>query len=81
MHLLARHQSLEQINNEPALMRDWLVELLAMMPALHSGNSFREAQTRFTQRRIKQLQSQKTPHIQFGHAWDAWRSSQLHHSN
>jgi hypothetical protein len=80
MHLLARHQSLDQINNEQALVRDWLAEILAIMPTQHSGNSFREAQTRFTQRRIKQLQSQKMPHIQFGHTWDAWRSTRLHHS-
>ena len=78
MHLLARHQSLEQINNENALMRDWLAEIAAMIPAQHSGNGFREAQTRFSKRRIRQLQSQKSPHIQFGHSWDAWRSMRLH---
>ncbi len=77
MHLLARHQSLEQIRDEQALLRDWLAEILAMIPAQHSGNGFREAQTRFTQRRIKQLQSQKSPHIQFGHVWDAWRSLRI----
>jgi hypothetical protein len=79
MHLLARHQSLEQIHNEPALRRDWLAEILTMLPA-HSGNWFREAQTRFTMRRLKQLQAQKKPQIQFGHTWDAWRSLRNHPS-
>lgn len=74
MHLLARHQSLEQINNEQALLRDWLAELMASIPAQHSGNWFREAQTRFTQRRIWQLQSGKPPRVEFGHTWDAWRA-------
>ena len=78
MHLLARHQSLEQIRNEQALLRDWLTEIATMIPAQHSGNGFREAQTRFSQRRVKQLQSQKSPHIQLGHAWDAWRSMRCH---
>jgi hypothetical protein len=77
MHLLARHQSLEQICHEHALLRDWHVEIAVMIPAQHSGNGFREAQTRFTQRRIKQLQSQKSPKIQFGHLWDAWRSLRI----
>ncbi len=80
MHLLARHQSLEQIRNEQALLRDWLTEIAAMIPAQHSGNGIREVQTRFTQRRLKQLQSQKSPHIQFGHAWDAWRAMRIHPS-
>jgi hypothetical protein len=79
MHLLARHQCLEQINNTQALMSDWLAEIATIIPAQHSGNGIREAQTRFTQRRLKQLQSQKLPHVQFGHTWDAWRSMRMHH--
>lgn len=74
MHLLARHQCLDQINNEQVLLGDWLAELMASIPVQHSGNWFREAQTRFTRRRIRQLQTGKPPRVQFGHAWDAWRA-------
>lgn len=75
MHLLARHQSLEQVNEEQALLQDWLAELAGLLPqAEQGGNWFRTAQTRFSRRRIRQLQSSKAPGIRPGHVWDAWRA-------
>ncbi|MBP7917380.1 MAG: hypothetical protein KAZ45_02830 [Arenimonas sp.] len=74
MNLLARHQSLEQVNDEQALLKDWLTELAGLLPAEQGGNWFRAAQTRFSQRRIRQLQSSKAPAISLGHVWDAWRA-------
>lgn len=74
MNLLARHQSLEHVNNEQALLQDWLAELAGLLPAEQGGNWFRTAQTRFTQRRIRRLQSSKTPGLSPGHVLDAWRA-------
>ena len=75
MNLLARHQSLDQIADERALLQDWLADLSAMLPSAgQDGNWFRAAQSRFTQRRIRQLQSSKTPGVRPGHVWDAWRA-------
>lgn len=75
MNLLARHQSLDQIADERALLQDWLVDLAAMLPPTgQDGNWFRAAQSRFTRRRIRQLQSAKAPGVRPGHVWDAWRA-------
>lgn len=74
MNLLARHQGLEQINDEPALLKDWLAELAGLLPAEQGGNWYRSAQTRFTNRRIRRLQAFKTPGIKPGHVWDVWRA-------
>jgi hypothetical protein len=80
MHLLARYQSLDQLRDERALLRDWLNEISVMIPERHSGNGFREAQTRFTQRRIRRLLAHKSLGVQPGHAWDAWRALRTHQS-
>jgi hypothetical protein len=74
MNLLARHQSLEHINEEQALLSDWLAELTGLLPAEQGGNWFRSAQTRFSQRRIRRFRTINTPGIKPGHVWDAWRA-------
>lgn len=72
MHLLARHQAADALNE--ALQKDWLSELLALLPERHSGNPYREAQRRFIRRRLSAMQSGKTPSLTPGYAWDAWRA-------
>jgi hypothetical protein len=75
MNLLARHQGLDQIGDECALLQDWLADLAGLLPpAGQGGNWFRSAQSRFTRRRIGQLQSDKPPGVRPGHVWDAWRA-------
>lgn len=79
MNLLARHQSLELIADERALLQDWLADVAGLLPASErGGNWFRAAQNRFTQRRIRHLQSSKAPGVSPGHVWDAWRAMRSH---
>jgi hypothetical protein len=78
MHLLARHQALNTIQNPPALLNDWLDELMTSLNEKGSSNWFREAQTSFCHRRIKHLRNNGKPKIQIGHLWDAWRAMRSH---
>lgn len=74
MHLRARHQTETAETPGDALVRDWIAELLAVFPNQPAGNWFREAQRRFTRRRLRALRSPSGPGIVPGHAWDAWRA-------
>jgi hypothetical protein len=74
MHLRARYQTEAADTPGDALKRDWISELLAAFPNEPAGNWFREAQRRFTRRRLLALRSQSVPGIVPGHAWDAWRA-------
>ena len=77
MNLLARHQSLDSLNNAQALKHDWLIELQNVLLTPDTGNWFRAAQTAFTRRRIRQLGKSERLRIHPGHAWDAWRAMRL----
>jgi hypothetical protein len=77
MNLLARHQGLEHLIEERPLLKDWLVDLDGLLPAEPGSNWYRAAQSRFTQRRIRQLRAAKPPGIRPGHAWDAWRAMRV----
>ena len=72
MHLLARHQVTDAPNE--ALQKDWLKELLVLLPEHHSGNPYREAQRRFIRRRLRAMYSGKPPALSPAYAWDAWRA-------
>jgi hypothetical protein len=75
MHLRARHG---EATGNTALKRDWLAEIQAQLPAQAAGNWYREAQRRFTRRRLKALQSNNGLTVSPGHAWDAWRALRLY---
>lgn len=78
MHLRARHGEVTERADMAALSRDWVAEVLAQLPAVVAGNWYREAQRRFTKRRLQALQSSSAPSIKPGHTWDAWRALRLH---
>lgn len=78
MHLRARHGAAASDADHAALKRDWLAEIQAQLPMPVAGNWYREAQRRFTRRRLQALQSNALPAIRPGHAWDAWRALRLH---
>jgi 15-cis-phytoene synthase len=78
MHLRARHGEATGDAAQAALKRDWLAEIQEQVPGSVAGNWYREAQRRFTRRRVQALQCGKVPAIQPGHAWDAWRAMRLY---
>jgi hypothetical protein len=78
MHLRARHGEATGDAAHAALKRDWLAEIQGHVPGSEAGNWYREAQRRFTRRRVQALQCDKLPAIQPGHAWDAWRALRLY---
>jgi 15-cis-phytoene synthase len=78
MHLRARHGDTAGDAAQAALKRDWLAEIQGQLPGSVAGNWYREAQRRFTRRRVQALQSGKVPGIQPAHAWDAWRAMRLY---
>lgn len=78
MHLLARHQAFSSIQNNTALLNDWLAELEMQLQDAQANNWFRAGQLAFCHRRIKQLKNNGQTKIQIAHAWDSWRSVRAH---
>lgn len=72
MHLWARHQFQDATND--TLKRDWIDELLALLPQQTAGNAYREAQRRFIRRRLVALRFGKRLGLTPLFAWDAWRA-------
>ena len=78
MHLLARHQALHEAQQSPALLNDWLDELMSTLRDSDANNGLREAQNAYCRLRIQQLRNNGKPKIQLGHLWNSWRAVRLH---